>query len=111
MLKDVPADKRTARFRCVLALTPLIAPVDTNASPVCAVDELELNTETFDGTCEGRIGFAPRGQGGFGYDPLFIPDGHTESYAELGEDIKNQSSHRARALAKLCLRFEKTGVK
>ena len=56
---------------------------------------------TFEGTCRGRISQANSGQGGFGYDPLFIPDGHDLSFAELGREVKNAISHRARALAKL----------
>jgi XTP/dITP diphosphohydrolase len=51
-----------------------------------------------EGICEGVITFAPRGTGGFGYDPLFIPDGHNQTFAELPDTIKNQISHRARAL-------------
>ena len=51
-----------------------------------------------EGTCSGTIAFSPRGTGGFGYDPLFIPDGHTQTFAELPDIIKNQISHRARAL-------------
>jgi XTP/dITP diphosphohydrolase len=51
-----------------------------------------------EGICNGTITFAPRGTGGFGYDPLFIPDGHTQTFAELPDTIKNQISHRARAL-------------
>ncbi len=101
LLKDVPAEKRTARFRCVLALTPLLETAAANASPVCAADEFELQTEMFDGVCAGRINFAPAGQGGFGYDPLFVPDGYAQSFGELGEDVKNRLSHRARALEKL----------
>ncbi len=58
-------------------------------------------TKNFSGTCEGRIDSSPRGNGGFGYDPLFIPDGFDVSFAELGEDVKNKLSHRAKALAKL----------
>ena len=111
LLADIPAEKRTARFRCVLALTPVAQANAANASPVCAADEFELSTETFDGTCEGRIGFAPKGSGGFGYDPLFIPTGGTATFAELGEEIKNQSSHRARALAKLRARFHEARLK
>lgn len=107
LLQDVPAAKRTARFRCVLALTPLTPASAANASPVCAADELELLTELFEGTCEGRIGFASGGQCGFGYDPLFLPDGHQQTFAELGEEIKNQLSHRAKALAKLRARLER----
>jgi XTP/dITP diphosphohydrolase len=63
----------------------------------------------FDGACEGRIDFHPRGSGGFGYDPLFLPTGHEVSFAELGEAIKNQISHRAQALEKLKQHFQ-TGV-
>ena len=101
LLKDVPLEKRTARFRCVIALTPLIQDKVESASPVCYADEFEMQTELFEGACEGRIGFAPRGQGGFGYDPLFLPDGISQTFAELGEETKNQLSHRALALTKL----------
>ncbi len=110
LLKDVPREKRTARFRCVIALTPVDPrppTLDPSASPVCYADELEMLTETFDGACEGRIEFAPRGQGGFGYDPLFIPNGFEESFAELGEGVKNRLSHRSKALAKLKERLAK----
>lgn len=51
-----------------------------------------------EGICPGAITFAPRGTGGFGYDPLFIPDGYDRTFAELPDTIKNQISHRARAL-------------
>jgi XTP/dITP diphosphohydrolase len=88
LLKDLPAEKRTARFRCVLALVE---------SPKSEVRSPKL----FEGACEGRIGFAPRGQGGFGYDPLFIPVGFEQTFAELGEGVKNGLSHRARALGAL----------
>ena len=106
LLRDVPIEKRTARFRCVLALTPVeletrSSAAERPASPVCLADEMELRTEIFEGACEGRIDFAPRGKGGFGYDPLFIPNGFEQSFAELGEDIKNRLSHRSKALAKL----------
>ena len=101
LLKDVPLAKRTARFRCVLALTPVLAGTRTSSSPVCQADEVELQTELYEGVCDGRIDFVPRGQGGFGYDPLFIPEGCEQPFAELGEEVKNKSSHRARALARL----------
>ena len=101
LLKGVPPENRTARFRCVLALTPVVVARAENASPVCYLDEFELQTTLFEGACEGRIDMAPRGQGGFGYDPLFAPDGFAESFAELGEEIKNRISHRAQALRKL----------
>ncbi|HJZ88408.1 MAG TPA: RdgB/HAM1 family non-canonical purine NTP pyrophosphatase [Polyangia bacterium] len=84
-LREVPAEKRSARFRCVLAL----------ASP-----EGELHTAS--GVCEGRIGWAPRGSGGFGYDPLFEVAGQGgRTMAELLLEEKNRLSHRARALAAL----------
>jgi len=94
LLASVPLDKRTARFRCVLAL---IAVPSSPASP----HELAAKARFFSGACEGRIAFAPSGEGGFGYDPLFIPVGHERSFAELGEDVKNKMSHRAKALAQL----------
>ena len=94
---------RAGRFRCVIALTPVLEPEGRNASPVCYADELELQTRTFDGACEGRIISAPRGTNGFGYDPLFVPNGFDQTFAELGDDVKNQSSHRAKALEKLKL--------
>jgi XTP/dITP diphosphohydrolase len=107
LLKDVPLEKRTARFRCVLALAPLIRDKVESASPVCFADEFEMQTQLFDGACEGRIGVAPRGPGGFGYDPLFLPGGFSQTFAELGEGIKNQLSHRGLALAKLKAWLEK----
>jgi XTP/dITP diphosphohydrolase len=98
-LQNVPLAKRTGRFRCVIALVPVPEPHLESASPVCYADEFAA--QVFDGACEGRIQFAPSGRGGFGYDPLFVPEGYAQSFAELGEDVKNQFSHRARALAKL----------
>ena len=101
LLATTPVEKRTARFQCVLALAPVNIGRIESASPVCYADEFELATQLFEGSCEGRIQFAPRGAGGFGYDPLFVPDGFAESFAELGEDNKHRLSHRARALEKL----------
>lgn len=83
LLRDVPPEKRTARFRCLLALVG------------------HDSVRTFEGACEGHIAMQPTGSGGFGYDPVFIPIGFSKSFAELGEDTKNQISHRARALEKL----------
>ena len=74
-------DDRRARFRCVLAL----------ADP-------DGGCRTVSGTCEGRIIRAPRGTGGFGYDPLFVPDGYERTFAEMPAAEKNRISHRARAL-------------
>lgn len=72
---------RTARFVCVMAL----------AMP-------GRETETVEGVCEGRIAAEPSGNGGFGYDPLFVPEGYDDTFARLGSDVKNTISHRARAL-------------
>ena len=93
LLQDVPEGQRTARFRCVIALTPVSG------------DEIESTTTLFDGACEGRITFTPSGANGFGYDPLFVPEGFAQSFAELGEEVKNRISHRAHALAKLRAQF------
>ncbi len=59
------------------------------------------------GECPGRILEAPAGEGGFGYDPVFAPDGYDKSFAQLGEAVKNQISHRARALAAFEKELEK----
>ena len=99
LLEDMPREQRTARFRCVIALVPVPHERVESASPVCYADEFAA--QIFDGACEGRIQFSASGQGGFGYDPLFVPDGFKQSFAELGEDVKNQLSHRAKALVKL----------
>jgi XTP/dITP diphosphohydrolase len=89
LLQSVPQASRRARFRCVLALVP------ADVSPGCSAPRL------FEGVCEGHISLAPKGQGGFGYDPLFIPLGHKQTFAELGTDLKNRLSHRSLALGKL----------
>ncbi len=89
LLKDVPPEKRTARFRCVIAL------VEINRQSAIG------NRQLFEGACEGRIIFSPRGQNGFGYDPLFVPAGFEQTFAELGDAVKNQLSHRAKTLARL----------
>ena len=73
---------RRARFVAVVAIA-------TPSGEILNVSE---------GTCEGIIALSSRGTGGFGYDPLFIPDGHDQTFAELPDTIKNQISHRARAL-------------
>lgn len=83
-LKDVKDEARTASFVCALAI---------------ASDQQEM-LYTTEGTCEGRIADAPRGSGGFGYDPIFIPRGFTQTFGELSADIKNGISHRGRALVK-----------
>jgi len=77
-------DNRTARFVCVVAL----------AEPGKVI-------ATFRGEVRGRLGYEARGAGGFGYDPIFIPDGYEKTFAELGGEIKDKISHRANALKKL----------
>lgn len=89
LLAGVPRAQRTARFRCVLALLEL-GPENVARKP-----------EVFAGACAGHIDDTPRGQGGFGYDPLFIPEGFQQSFAELGPEVKNRLSHRAQALVQL----------
>lgn len=83
-LIDIPAEKRTARFVCVLAI-------------VILGEETIFKT----GKCEGRIAFSKSGNNGFGYDPIFIPDGYDKSMAELPSKIKNQISHRSNAIVQL----------
>ncbi len=83
-MRGVPAERRGAHFLCVLVVQ----------GPGGA-------EEVFEGLCRGRLLESPRGDAGFGYDPLFVPDGYDRSYAELGEDVKNRISHRAQAFARL----------
>lgn len=83
-LAGVPAADRGAEFRCVVAL---VAP-----------DGAET---VFDGRCRGWIALAPRGEGGFGYDPLFLAEGEERTFAELPAVEKHRRSHRGRALAAL----------
>jgi XTP/dITP diphosphohydrolase len=58
-------------------------------------------THFFEGRCDGHIGLSPKGTGGFGYDPLFIPEGYEETFAELPLEVKSRISHRAKALEQL----------
>jgi len=111
LLEGVPEPRRTARFRCVIALTPVTTVERGNASPVCSSDEAEMQTELFEGVCEGRVAFEPNGQGGFGYDPLFIPAGYAQSFAELAPEIKNQLSHRGKALEKLAVFLRSNSIR
>ncbi|MFM7100091.1 MAG: non-canonical purine NTP pyrophosphatase [Verrucomicrobiota bacterium] len=93
LLVGIPAERRLARFRCVLAAVPVLR----GESP----ESMAAATRFFEGICEGTIGTAPRGTSGFGYDPLFMPAGEARSFAELGPDFKDSRSHRAQALARL----------
>ena len=82
-LADTPEGQRSARFRCVVAI----------ALP-------DGTVYTADGTCEGEIGFGPRGEHGFGYDPVFVVEGCAgRTMAELAPEVKNEISHRGRAVA------------
>ena len=79
-MRGVPTEHRSAHFVCVLFI----------AGPGGA-------EHIFAGKCLGRLSEAPRGGAGFGSDPLFVPEGHAESFAELGDTVKSTLSHRARA--------------
>lgn len=83
-MKESANKSRSAHFSCVISL----------AYP-------DGKYEIFEGRVDGHIAEKKQGNGGFGYDPLFIPDGFDKSFAELGSEIKNNISHRARAMQKL----------
>ena len=67
---------------------------------ICLIENGEKHL--FEGIVNGEIISVRRGGSGFGYDPIFVPEGYTETFAEMGNDEKNKISHRARAVAKLC---------
>jgi len=83
-MKDVPFEKRGARFVCVLVF----------------IDE-DGRVYRTKGVCEGKIGFDAKGKNGFGYDPIFIPNGYDLTFSQMPSDIKNKISHRAKAFEKL----------
>lgn len=83
-LQNIPESKRSARFVCVLAIS---IPGE--------------NTVFFKGFCEGKIAFEPLGKNGFGYDPLFIPEGYEKTMAQLSPEEKNKISHRKNAFDRL----------
>ena len=87
-------NNRRARFRTVIALI-----LKKNVCPCGCTSIKEIHQ--FDGIVEGEIIRERRGGEGFGYDPIFKPDGYDKTFAELGMDIKNHIIHRARATAKL----------
>jgi len=94
-LAGVPAERRTARYQCVVAW------VESADDPAPLIGA---------GTWEGRIALTPRGSGGFGYDPAFIPAGDTRTAAELPAQEKNLVSHRAQALRALVAALAAHGV-
>ena len=128
---------RTARFRTVIAL--LLAEEGDGAAAEATKEEATKEEATkaedasiaeaandaeaakapcttpkehlFEGRVDGTIATEKRGTAGFGYDPLFVPDGYDQSFAQLGTDIKNTISHRARAVEKLCSFLKQTGCK
>jgi XTP/dITP diphosphohydrolase len=81
-LAGIGEPNRTARFVCAMSVST-------------GTGEVAFTTEK---SCAGRIAAAPRGTGGFGYDPIFVPDGYHQTFAELPVEIKNRISHRALAL-------------
>lgn len=91
LMAEVPAEERTARYRCVAVIS--------------FPDGRELGGV---GVCEGRIATEPRGSGGFGYDPWFVPAGRDRTMAELPTEEKHAISHRGRALRGLADQLERT---
>jgi len=85
VMRGVPDGKRGAHFVCVLVMLGGGAGVE----------------QVFEGRCTGTLRSEPAGGAGFGYDPLFVPTGHTKTYAELGEAVKHGLSHRSVAFASL----------
>lgn len=83
-LRGVPPRRRAAQFRCVLAL---VVPARVE--------------KTVEGICVGTIIEAPRGENGFGYDPIFVPTGYKQTLAELESSLKNTLSHRSKAVDKM----------
>ena len=81
-LKGIPYSQRTARFQCAIAMA-----------------DKEGKIEVVEGVCQGEIAHQPKGDQGFGYDPVFVPDGYQQTFAQLGATVKNRISHRWRALA------------
>jgi XTP/dITP diphosphohydrolase len=85
-MREIPASQRTARYRCVIAFVTTA----TDSAPILAT-----------GTWEGTLISEPKGLGGFGYDPIFVPGGLDRTAAELGAGEKNSLSHRGQALRAL----------
>lgn len=89
LLKLGNSRDRKARFKAVISLI------------------LEGKDFLFEGICEGKIIYLPKGNGGFGYDPLFVPDGENRTFAEMSLEEKNRHSHRRKALVKLVAFLQK----
>ena len=89
-MKGVPREKRSARFVCAIA--------------VAFPDGITLVTK---GIMEGIIGYEAKGNGGFGYDPIFFPEGFDTSTADVSAELKNEISHRGKALRAMKIQLEK----
>ena len=89
-MSDAEKKTRKAHFSCCMALA-------------CPNEKVKI----FEGRVDGEIAEQPKGTNGFGYDPIFIPEGYEQTFAELGDDVKNQISHRRRALEKFINEFRK----
>lgn len=92
LMENIPDDKRSARFVSVVTL--------------CFPDGTVVAAR---GECPGTLRRSPRGDGGFGYDPLFVPVGYDKTYAEISAEEKNIISHRAKALGILRMKLKETG--
>lgn len=90
LLKNLKNKNKDAHFKTVITL-------------IAEDDKVYI----VEGSCHGEIASIPRGSNGFGYDPIFIPKGYNKTFAELGDEIKNKISHRAKALEKLKVIIEK----
>jgi len=90
-LRAHPDDKRTARFVCSMAFVGCAPNTPRTRSP----QVLQITK----GRCDGRIAHAPRGENGFGFDPIFVPHGYDQTFGELGDEVKAGISHRALALS------------
>lgn len=93
-LHNIKPEKRQARFECAMALS------DENGNLIKCVT----------GTCEGSLILEPRGNKGFGYDPIFIKYDYNKTMAELTEEVKNRISHRRRAFDKILITLESLGI-
>lgn len=92
MLSDIPESNRKARFVSVFCLV------------------MKEDTHFFEGEVKGDIIYEPKGESGFGYDPVFLPDGYDKTFAELGSEVKNSISHRANAIKKLKKFLNESGL-
>jgi XTP/dITP diphosphohydrolase len=104
-MKETPEEKRTARFVCVVALVGVAGKTSDERESVWRPEEALVDSpvrpqirQTFEGRCDGRIALAPRGAGGFGYDPIFIDAELGRTFAELSPGEKSSRSHRGKAL-------------